>query len=88
MGYWVQYVLGMEVVTGDTNETLTNSSNSSVYQIKITENKVKSSHSSSKYLWNPLLPYSFPVGFDLNPSSSPPNGFNGQSQGPGSLKGQ
>ena len=87
MGYWVQYVLGMEVVTGDTNETLTNSSNSSVYQIKITENKVKSSHSSSKYLWNPLLPYSFPVGFDLNPSSSPPNGLNGQSQGPGSLKG-
>jgi hypothetical protein len=85
MGYWVQYVLGMEVVTGNTNETLTNSLNSSVYQIKITENQFKSSHSSSKYLWNPLLPYSFPVGFDFNPSSSPPNGLNGQSQSPGSL---
>lgn len=85
MGYWVQYVLGVKVVTGNTNDIQINSSNSSVYQIKITENQEKSSHSSSKYLWNPLLPYSFPIGFDLNLSSSQPNGLNGPSQGPGSL---
>ncbi len=86
MGYWVEYVLGMDVVTGNTNETQANTSNSSVYQIKISENQVKSSHVSSEYLWNPLLPYSFPVGFDLNWSNTQQsNGPDGASHPSGNL---
>lgn len=70
MGYWVQYVLGVDVVTGNTSEILSNNSkstdNSTMYQIQITENQIQNSQRNSEYLWNPLLPYAFPIGFDLN----------------------
>ena len=78
MGYWVQYVLGVNVSSGNTNEIQannSNSTNSTVYQIKINENQIRNG-GNSEYLWNPLLPYSFPIGFDLNISNQESNGPN------------
>jgi hypothetical protein len=70
MGYWVQYVLGVDVSSGNINEIQANNSNSTsnstVYQIKISENQIRNDNGNAEYLWNPLLPYSFPIGFDLN----------------------
>lgn len=83
MGYWVQYVLGVSVVTGNINETQSNYSNLTIYQIQISEIKLQNSNanSNSKYLWNPLLPYSFPIGFDLNSMSNQQHGMAGDPKG-------
>jgi len=90
MGYWVQYVLGVDVSSENINEVQANNSNSTsnstVYQIKISENQVRNDNGNAEYLWNPLLPYSFPIGFDLNLSpNQESNGPNIHSNSSGKL---
>ncbi len=61
-GYWVQYVLGMQVETGNLTELKTKYPNKKIYGISLTKTQASTPKFSSQYLWNPLLPYSFPFG--------------------------
>ncbi len=74
-GYWVQYVTGMHVETGNLSELQEKYPNTAIYAITLTENGTGQLHGqsmlkgNSEYSWNPLLPYSFPFG-GLNLDSS------------------
>ena len=87
-GYWVEYVLGMQVETGNLSEIQKEYPNRSIYAVTLTQNSQSQLKGSSEYSWNPLLPYSFPFGgwilgdafnstggqkqFSQNMSGSPP----------------
>ena len=87
-GYWVEYVLGMQVETGNLSEIQKEYPNRSIYAVTLTQNSQSQLKGSSEYSWNPLLPYSFPFGgwnlgnsfnstggqkqFSQNMSASPP----------------
>ena len=60
-GYWVQYVLGMQVETGNLTEVKQKYPNQTIYGIIMTRNG-SMSNTNYQYLWNPLFPYSFPFG--------------------------
>ena len=61
-GYWVEYVLGMQVETGNLSEIQKEYPNRSIYAVTLTQNSQSQLKGSSEYSWNPLLPYSFPLG--------------------------
>ena len=68
-GYWIQYVLGMQVETGNLSELQEKYPNRAIYAITLTENGQSGSKENFQYSWNPLLPYSFPFGgLDLDNS--------------------
>jgi hypothetical protein len=70
-GYWVQYVTGMHVETGNTNEIQAKYLNQSIYALTLTENKQSGLKGGFEYSWDPLLPYSFPFGgFNMGNSSN------------------
>lgn len=87
-GYWVEYVLGMQVETGNLSEIQKEYPNRTIYAVTLTQNSQSQLKGSSEYSWNPLLPYSFPFGgwnfgnsfnsigsqkqFSQNMSGSPP----------------
>ena len=87
-GYWVEYVLRMQVETGNLSEIQKEYPNRSIYAVTLTQNSQSQLKGSSEYSWNPLLPYSFPFGgwnlgnsfnstggqkqFSQNMSASPP----------------
>ncbi|KAF5079947.1 glycosyltransferase family 39 protein [Methanobacterium aggregans] len=60
-GYWVQYVLGMQVETGNLTDIKQKYPNQTIYGISMTR-KGSMSSTNYQYLWNPLFPYSFPFG--------------------------
>jgi hypothetical protein len=70
-GYWVQYVTGMHVETGNsTSEIQEKYSDQTIYMFTLTENQQSGLKGSSQSSWNPLFPYSFPFGgFDISNSS-------------------
>jgi len=68
-GYWVQYVLGMQVETGNLSEMQEKYPDQSIYAITLTQGGQSQLKGNSQYSWNPLLPYSFPFGgFSLDNS--------------------
>jgi hypothetical protein len=72
-GYWVQYVLGMPVETGNLSELQEKYPDQSIYAITLTQGGQSQGQSqlkgNSQYSWDPLLPYSFPFGgFNLDNS--------------------
>lgn len=74
IGYWAQFVLGTEVVSeslnGENNSFANNYSNHTIYYLEMDETQdMENSFSNSNQLWNPLLPYSFLIGFDINSNS-------------------
>ncbi len=62
MGYWVQYVTGMHVETGNTADVLSKYPDSKIYAVTLTQNSQMGSGMGQSYSWNPLFPYSFPFG--------------------------
>ena len=88
-GYWVEYVLGMQVETGNLSEIQKEYPNRTIYAVTLTQNSQSQSKGNSEYSWNPMLPYSFPfVGWNfdnsfnstggqkqLSQSGSPPGDF-------------
>jgi hypothetical protein len=76
-GYWIQYVLGMQVETGNLSEIQKEYPNRTIYAVTLTQNGQSQLKGNSEYSWNPLLPYSFPWGgLNLDNSSI----SNGQKQ--------
>ncbi|MGZ7117839.1 MAG: glycosyltransferase family 39 protein, partial [Methanobacterium sp.] len=70
-GYWAQYMLGMQVETGNTNEIQEKYPNRTIYMLTLSENKQSGLNGMNGYSWNPLLPYSFPFGgFNVMNSSN------------------
>ena len=70
-GYWVQYVLGMQVETGTASEVAQEYPNSTIYTLSLIENQQSGLKGGVEYSWNPLLPYSFPMGgISMQDSSS------------------
>jgi hypothetical protein len=66
-GYWVEYVLGMQVETGNLSEIQKEYPNRTIYAVTLTQNSQSQSKGNSEYSWNPLLPYSFPfVGWNFD----------------------
>ncbi len=61
-GYWVEYVLGMQVETGNLSEIQKEYPNRAIYAVTLTQNSQSQLKGNSEYSWNPLLPYSFPFG--------------------------
>lgn len=64
-GYWVQYILGMQVETGNLTELKEKYPNQAIYAITLTDsggNGQSGLKGNFQYSWNPLLPYSFPFG--------------------------
>ena len=61
-GYWVEYVLGMQVETGNLSEIQKEYPNKSIYAVTLGQNSPSQLKGSLEYSWNPLLPYSFPFG--------------------------
>ncbi len=61
-GYWVEYVLGMQVETGNLSEIQKEYPNRSIYAVTLVQNSQSQLKGSSEYSWSPLLPYSFPFG--------------------------
>jgi hypothetical protein len=76
-GYWVEYVLGMQVESGNVSDLKEEYPDKEIYQINLNLNESSASKGNSEYLWNPLLPYSFPWGIDLNLSSQQSNQAHG-----------
>ncbi|HML04672.1 MAG TPA: glycosyltransferase family 39 protein [Methanobacterium sp.] len=69
-GYWVQYVTGMHVETGNsTSEIQAKYPNQTIYALTLTENQQSGLKNSFESSWNPLFPYSFPL-FGLNITSN------------------
>jgi len=66
IGYWVEYALGVDVFSDNISEIKANYPNSTIYYVDLQgEQEMKP---NSQYLWNPFLPYSFPIGINLNPN--------------------
>lgn len=74
-GYWVQYVLGMQVETGNITDIQQKYPNRPIYALTLTENMQSGLKGGFNFSWNPLFPYSFPVGgFNIgNSSNKSPN---------------
>ncbi|MGB9977837.1 hypothetical protein [Methanobacterium sp.] len=77
-GYWIEYVLGMQVETGNLSEIQEEYPNRTIYAVTLTQNSQSQLKGNSEYSWNPLFPYSFPFG-GWNFGSSF-NSVNGQKQ--------
>lgn len=72
-GYWVQYVLGTQIATGNVDDVHQQYPNETVYAISLTEN-MQRGFGNYQYTWNPLFPYSFPLGgLSFDNSRSKPN---------------
>lgn len=70
IGYWAQFVLGTDVFSGNQNSLESNYSNYTIYYLDMDENQnLGNDFGGSNGLWNPLLPYSFFIGFDLKMNS-------------------
>lgn len=70
-GYWAQYVLGIQVETGNADEIQKKYPDRAVYALTLTENKQSGLKGGFEYSWNPLFPYSFPFGgFNMGNSSN------------------
>ncbi len=61
-GYWVQYVLGMQVETGNLTELKQKYSYKKLYGLSLNKTQNSIQKVSSQELYYPLLPYSFPFG--------------------------
>ena len=61
-GYWVQYVLGMQVETGNLTELKAKYPDRKIYGISMSQAQISRTISSSQELWYPFFPYSFPFG--------------------------
>ena len=61
-GYWIEYVLGMQVETGNLSEIQKEYPNRTIYAVTLTQNGQSQLKGNSEYSWDPLLPYSFPWG--------------------------
>lgn len=61
-GYWAEYVLGMQVETGTADEIQQKYPDKTIYVLTLTENQQSGLKGGVGYSWNPLLPYSFPLG--------------------------
>jgi 4-amino-4-deoxy-L-arabinose transferase-like glycosyltransferase len=65
-GYWVQYILGMQVETGNLTEIEAKYPNKKIYAISFSQTQVSNTKANYQLNWDLLLPYSFPFGgFDL-----------------------
>ena len=62
-GYWVQYVLGTQIATGNVDNVHQQYSNETVYAISLTENMQKRFGGNYQYTWNPLFPLFVPIGW-------------------------
>jgi len=77
-GYWVQYVLGTQISTGNVSDVQQQYPNQTVYAISLTEDMQKGFGGNYQYTWNLLFPYSFPLGgLSLGNSGSKPNDMQG-----------
>ncbi len=61
-GYWVQYVLGMQVETGNLTELKAKYPDRKIYGISLNQAQINIQKTESQELWYPFLPYSFPFG--------------------------
>ena len=61
-GYWVQYVLGMQVETGNLTELKAKYPDRKIYGISMNQAQISRTITSSQELWYPFFPYSFPFG--------------------------
>lgn len=61
-GYWVQYVLGMQVETGNLTELKQKYSDKKLYGLSLNKTQNSIQKVSFHELYYPLLPYSFPFG--------------------------
>ena len=61
-GYWVQYVLGMQVETGNLTELKARYPDRKIYGISLNHAQINIPKTGSQELWYPFLPYSFPFG--------------------------
>ena len=61
-GYWVQYVLGMQVETGNLTELKAKYPDRKIYRISLNQSQISLPKTGSQELWYPFLPYSFPFG--------------------------
>ena len=61
-GYWVQYVLGMQVETGNLTELKAKYPDRKIYEISMSQAQISRTITSSQELWYPFFPYSFPFG--------------------------
>ena len=61
-GYWVQYILGMQVETGNLTELKTKYPNKKIYAISLSQTQASNPNTRDQFNWDPLLPYSFPFG--------------------------
>lgn len=82
-GYWIEYVLGMKVETGNITDVQQKYPDKKIYTIVLTKNKVTNSNLNS-YSWSPLLPYSLP-GLGINLQESKINNANNMPNAPNNL---
>lgn len=69
-GYWIEYVLGMKVLTGNTTEVQQKYPDKKIYSIVLTQNTSTNSNINT-VSWSPLLPYSLPgLGITLQDSQN------------------
>ncbi len=74
-GYWIKYVFGMQVETGNLTEIQKEYPNQAIYALTLTQNSQSQLKGNSEYSWDPLLPYSFPFGgLNLDNSFTSANG--------------
>ncbi len=60
-GYWAEYVLGMQVETGNADEVQTKYPDRIIYALTLTENQQSGLKGGVEYSWNPLLPLFIPI---------------------------
>lgn len=83
-GYWAQYMLGMQVETGNTDEIQKKYPNRAIYTLTLNGNGNLQSGPpmGNEYSWNPLFPYSFPIGgFNLQGSNEKSNNMHNNQDG-------
>jgi hypothetical protein len=68
-GYWVQYILGMQVETGNITELTEKYPDKKLYGITLIKNQTIPLKTVNPDIWNPFVPYSFPFG-GINLSSN------------------
>jgi len=67
-GYWIEYVLGMKVETGNITDVQQKYPDKKIYSMVLKKNNITNSNKIS-YSWSPLLPYSLPwLGINLQES--------------------
>ena len=61
-GYWVQYILGMQVETGNLTEIEAKYPDRKIYGISMSQAQISNTKANYQLNWDLLLPYSFPFG--------------------------